>query len=62
MEKRAAERQLVEFLEQTSMRNELRDRLITMRDRIIKVQRMRRGAMEMINCKMHMLMRIWNRE
>jgi hypothetical protein len=50
------------FLEQTGMRNQLRDKMILCRDRIAKVQNMRRGTMEMINCKMHMLLRIWNRE
>lgn len=53
---------LAGFLEQTGMRNELRDKMVTCRERIAKVQMLRRGAMEMINCKMHMLLRIWNRE
>ena len=61
MEQRAVE-VLASFLEQTGMRNDLRDKMVTCRERIARVQTLRRGAMEMINCKMHMLLRIWNRE
>lgn len=44
------------------MRNLLRDKIVAVRERILKVQRIRKGAMEMINCKINMLLRIWNRE
>ena len=62
MRARAVEEVFVDFLEQTAVRNDLKLKLLSVRDRILKVQRARRGMMLMINCKMQVLIKIWNRE
>jgi hypothetical protein len=62
LETRAVENVFVDFLEQTAMRNDLRDKMIRMRERIVRVQRVRKSSMLMVYCKMQVLLKIWNRE
>lgn len=62
VEARAVEEVLFDFLEQTAMRNELKVKMTTMFNRIVRVQRVRRSAMLMVYCKMQVLLKIWNRE
>lgn len=62
MKGRAVTDILFDFLEQTAMRNQFRECLMIMRSRITKVQLIRRGAMNLMNCKMQVLVKIWNRE